>query len=892
MPGQIRRSLALLIITLTALTLFACQQEKPVENNDDDKSSHARAAVDALDKNTADARKARVSNLEYDALIDIAASEEEIVGELSIQFDLSDASSDLTLDFTGGTLNSVLVNSESVSADYNGYYITLPAEQLQLGSNTVELTYRHPYGHDGTGLHRFVDPEDGLTYMHSYLWPYYANRLLPSFDQPSLKANFSLRVRAPESWSIVSMSPGTAEADSDDTRLWTFGKTPKIATYMFSLHAGPYKIWTDDSGDVPLRLMARQSLAEYVAVDEWFELTQGGMTFYGEYFDIPYPFEKYDQLIVPEFNIGGMENAGAVSFTEDLIQRQPSDRTQRERRSDMVLHELAHMWFGNLVTHDWWNGMWLNESFATQMATLAQIETTEFTDKWHGYFTESKTKAYQRDSRVTTHPIEMPVASTDEFTILFDAITYQKGGSVLKQLQHRVGAENYRQGVSAYLKENAFGTTELADFVGHQGKSAGIDLSDWSDEWLLRTGFNTLAVETQCDGEMLNSIAITQSTTADQPQHRTHNVDLALYNFDADGKLVVDASIPVLVEGARTSVDVPEGQPCPAIVNPNYNDWTFAKIELSGDDKALLSEHLGDVADPLSRSMFLAALSGGAMAGDTSIAAYVRQALRLAETEKNMRVLEQITVSLVGAVNMMQRLRPETDESLPRVLRDIEELALRRSQFAETQDVKSLWLNTFLDVVSSEAGLGTARALLDGEAEIDGIEISPEVRWRLLIILSRHDADGIAELMAAEIERDPSDFGQRSLLSAQAAAPNLENKEKWVNELQNPTLLTSLAKQRAVISELFPATQTDLQLQVLEKLLSSLPQMSREADAYFLKSYTEVLFTPMCRQESNALLQTALDDFSGQLNPTALRFIREAHQLDVECQSLREAQAL
>ena len=885
MPRLIRRSLALLTFVSATLLLVSCSQERP---------SDSRLAVDALDKPTADARKARLSNIDYDALIDIAASEEEIVGELSIQFDLTDVSADLTIDFTGGTLNSVLVNGEAIADDiadaYNGYFITLPAEQLQVGTNTIELVYRHAYGNDGTGLHRFVDPEDGLTYMHSYLWPYYANRLLPSFDQPNLKANFSMRVRAPESWSVFSMSPATTEADTEGTRLWTFGKTPKIATYMFSLHAGPYAIWTDDSGDVPLRLMARQSLAEHVAVDEWFELTQGGMTFYGEYFDIPYPFEKYDQLIVPEFNIGGMENAAAVSFTESTIQSQPANRAQRERRADLILHELAHMWFGNLVTHDWWNGMWLNESFATQMAKLAQIETTEFADKWHGYFTQSKKAAYHRDSRVTTHPIEMPVRSTDEFTILFDAITYQKGGSALKQLQHRVGAENYRQGVSAYLKENSYGTTVLADFIGHQGRSAGVDLSDWSDEWLLNPGFNTLAVETMCDGEALSSIAITQSATTDQPHLRTHNVDLALYNFDADGSLAVSAAIPVIVEGERTSVEVPERQPCPAIVNPNHNDWTFAKITLSADDEALLSEHLGDIADPLSRSMFLAALSDKAMSGNTSIAAYVRQALRLAGTEQNIRVLEQIAVSLVGAANMMQRLRPETDAALPGVLRAIEGFSLQSAHTAETQDLKQLWLDTFLEVVASEAGLGTARALLDGKAEIDGIQISQEIRWWLLIILSRHDADDIAELLAAEIERDSSDFGQRSLLSAQAAAPSLENKEKWVTELQAPKLLTSLAKQRAVIEELFPPTQTELELKVLEQVLSSLPQMSREADPYFVKSYTEVLITPMCDVESNAILQAALDDFSGQLNPTALRFIREAHQLDVECQSLRAVQ--
>jgi len=303
--------------------------------------------------------------------------------------------------------------------------------------------------------------------------------------------------------------------------------------------------------------------------------------------------------------------------------------------------------------------------------------------------------------------------------------------------------------------------------------------------------------------------------------------------------------------------------------------------------EALLSEHLGDIADPLSRSMFLAGLSDKAMTGDMPIADFIRQALKLAETEENIIVLEQIAVSLVGAVDMMQRLRPETETELSLLLGEIEQFTLAQAQSAQTPDLQQLWLNTFLDVVASEDGLLSVMALLNGETIVDGIEISPELRWKLLIVLSRQDAEGIDDLLAAEIERDPSDFGQRSLLSARAAKPTLANKEQWVDELQSPEILTSLAKQRAVIAELFPATQTDLQLKVLPKLLSSLPEMSREADAYFLTSYTRDLFTPMCQLESSALMQTALDEFQGQLNPTVLRFLREAHQADVECQLLR-----
>jgi aminopeptidase N len=888
MQQLIPRRLALLAAMPALLLLWSCQQD--VQTTDDGSVKSGRAPVDSLDRDTADARKARISNLEYEALIDLVSSEDEFSGDVTLRFDLADATTGLTIDFTGGSVIEMLVNDAQVVADYNGYFITIPADKLQSGSNSVQITYIHPYTGDGTGLHHFVDPEDGQTYLYTYLWPYYANRLLPSFDQPNLKATFAMKVLAPEDWTVVSMSPGSSEPANNGSNLWTFGTTPKISTYAFSLHAGPYAVWEDNSGDVPLRLFARQSLAEYVAVDEWFELTQKGMRFYGRYFDIPYPFEKYDQLIVPEFNIGGMENAAAVTFAESYVQRQESDRAQRENRAGTVLHELAHMWFGDLVTHEWWNGMWLNESFATQMAALAKIEVTEFDDTWHGFFTEGKKRAFQRDSRVTTHPIEQVVDATDEFYMLFDGITYQKGASALKQLQHLVGADNYRLGVSAYLKENSYGTTELSDFIGHQEKSAGAYLGDWSDEWLLKPGFNTLAVEIECEDESLHSLAIIQSAPEDHPYLRMHRVDVALYDIDNDGALVAGDILPVQIEGARTEVAVPPGRACPLLVNPNHNDWTFAKIALRDEDAVVLREQLGDIEAPMSRSMFLAALFDKAMSGDMPVADYVRQALRLAETEENMRVLEQIASSLAEAAGMMKRLRPETDKALPRLLDDIEALGLRRSHFAQTQDLKYMWLNMFLNVVSSNAGVGTARALLDGRAEIDGIEISPEIRWRLLTILSRHGAPDIAKLLEEELSRDPSDFGARSALSVRAAVPDAAVKERWLAELQNPQSTTGLARQRAVMHELFPANQTNLQLEVLPIILGALPQMSVYADPYFMRTYTESLLTPMCQPESTALMQAALDDYAGQLNPTTLRFLREAHQADMECLSIRAAQ--
>ncbi|MGI9200235.1 MAG: aminopeptidase N [Woeseiaceae bacterium] len=885
-----RLQLKVLLPALLISSLTACQPASTVADDAETATTSHRAAVDALDRKTADARKSRISNLRYDLFIDLSASTSEFMGQVLIEFELSDAASDLTLDFNGGTLHGVKVNNADVEPDYNGFFITLPHESLAVGTNSIEVAYSRPYGHDGTGLHRFVDPEDGRTYMHSYLWPYYANRVLPSFDQPSLKAKFKLRVDAPKDWVVVSTTNGSPVASSNETRLWTFAETPKLSTYFFSLHAGEYQIWSDDTGDVPLRLFARQSLAKYVAVEEWFELTQNGMTYFNDYFDIPYPFAKYDQLIVPEFNIGGMENAAAVTYTERYVQRQASNYAERESRASTILHELAHMWFGDLVTHDWWNGMWLNESFATQMATLALMDTTEFDDQWHAFFLDGKTSAYQRDSRVTTHPIEMPVNSTLQFSELFDSITYNKGGSVLKQLMYRVGAENYRAGVSNYLRENAWGTTELADFIKHQSRASGVDLSGWSDDWLTTPGFNMLSAERVCRNGIIRSVNIKQTAPTAWPLIRTHKTDLALYAPDANGNLAVSSRIPVTIGSEQEEFDVPGDLPCPSLVNPNYDDWTYAQLSISDADAVLLAEDIAMISDPLSRSMYLQALYDKTQAGGMPIADYIRLALKLAESEQNFRVLQQITASLSGSIHMMQRLRPETNAALPRLLDDVEVLGLKRAEYAETQDLKHLWFGLFTSVASSHAAMGTSRALLDGKTVVNGLDISTDIRWQLLTILSRHNAPDIDELLEAEAINDPSDRGQRNLLSARAAMPGFANKKDWVDELQSPNEITNLARQRAVMGYLFPSTQTDVQLELLTTVLSALPKMSRDADSYFLSSYTTSLLRPMCREESAALMQATLDEFSNELNPTALRFLREAHQADVECHALRAVQ--
>ncbi len=866
-----------LSIILLGIALVGCGRSQ--------EGSPVRTPKDALTFVQAQARKARIGNVGYKLFFDLATSDEVFHGRSMLRFDLASANAPLTVDLSGAEADRIVVNGTEIAADYNGYFINLPAVALKTGANDLLVEYSHRYDKDGTGLHRFTDPRDGRTYLYTYLWPYYANRLFPSFDQPNLKATFDLEVRAPQGWTVVSAAVGTVRETDDSVSTWVFETTPKMSTYVFSLHAGPYQIWEGVAGDVTIRLFARQSLAQYVAVEEWFEVTRGGLEFYARYFDIPYPFGKYDQLIVPDFNIGAMENIAAVTFGESYVQRKASDRFERESRAGVILHEMAHMWFGNLVTKNWWNGLWLNESFATLMANVALVQTTEFTDSWHRFFTSDKQSAYHKDSRVTTHPIEVPVDSTADFFSVFDAITYQKGSSVLKQLAHFVGEENHRIGVSNYLKEHAYGNTSLQDFIDAQSEASGRDLNPWSRQWLYQSGFNELEALFACADGRISELNIHQSAPADHPQLRRHRVRVALYHLD-DDRLSLGRIFDVEVDGERTAVAEAAGERCPALVFPNHDDWGFTRIVLDDAGVSAVNGRLAQLDDPLARSMFIRSLYDLARTGRMPIQDYVNLALTESETEPNIRVLAQLTRSIAASVDLLYRLRPESEQVLSEVQSTLESRTWEHSSTETDTDRARLWFDLLLAVTASSEGQDRLRSLLGETVTLPGVQLSPDLRWEVVITLSSLGADDSEGLIATERERDASDQGQKLAIAAEAAEPDLANKSRWLAELINPQSDLGLARQRFAISSLFPGNQTALQKHQLVVILESLPGLS-DRDPYFLSSYVSGLLRPVCTAESVAAMAAALE--TGGLNSTTELFLREAHQADGECLELRRS---
>lgn len=889
-----------LLLSLACLLLAGCEQGGEARTSDAAARTEAaaddrRPALDALDRPRAERRAARVSAVRYALDVDIT-DDEVFSGRQRLTFELSDASDDLTVDFSGGEIDAVEINGAASTVDYNGFFLTLPAAELRAGENVVRIDYRHPYSQDGTGLHRFVDPLDDRVYLYTYLWPYYANRLLPAFDQPNIKAELALTVVAPSEWVVVSTGTAEPEAIDDARSRWRFTTTPRMSTYVFSLHAGPYAQWEGDADGIPMRLFARRSLAEYVAAGEWLEVTRRGLAHYAEYFEVPYPYGKYDQLIVPDFAIGAMENIAAVTFTEGFVQRQESSATEREGRAGTILHEMAHMWFGDLVTHEWWNGLWLNESFATHMSAIATAETTEFDDVWHGFFTSDKRRAYRVDSRVTTHPIEVPVVSTADFFSVFDAITYQKGASVLKQLGYYVGAENYRSGVAAYLKAFAYDTTELDDFVSKQAASFGSPLDDWAQEWLYHAGLNAFRVEIACGSDGLESLAVLQDapTPPDAPILRDHRTELSLYALDGEGALRLEAVVPAIVSGPRTEIALEDAgldaAPCPVIVNPNHGDWAYARWVLNDTEAAAIEAHLGAVEDALERSMLLQALDDHARAGRMPLARYVGNAMRLAESEWNLRVQQQIADSVVNTVEQMQRLRPQTDAVLAALLPELERDLWSAMERADESDTRYAWLDAWLGVVATEAGQSRMRELLDGARTLPGLELSQDLRWRLLTRLAAFGPADLDALVAAEAEADGSDYGAKAALVVSAARPDATVKRAWLARLPDPDDALGMATRRRVASGMFPATQTDLAAEVQPEILASLPGVDAVADPYLMNTYARSLLPPVCTDASVARLAEAVASMAEDLGTTARRALREAQQAETECALLREVQ--
>ena len=556
-----------------------------------------------LQQSEAEQRSAVISSAEYDIALSLRAGAPDYEGDVTIRFGHADPSAGVFLDFTGEEISRLEINDHEVAeAEWSSHRLHLDGALLR-EQNVVRVVYRNKYDHAGVGLHQFIDPEDNKEYLYTQFEPFENHRLVPCLDQPDIKAVYRLRVAAPAAWSVVTNYPETARGAADDGRVAReFATTASFSPYLFALVAGPFHVFEDRHGEIPLAIYCRESLAQHMDPDEFFEVTKQGLDFFAEYFDFPYPFTKYDQLFCPEFNFGAMENVGAITFSERMIFRDPPTELQRLNRAEVILHEMAHMWFGDLVTMRWWNDLWLNESFATYMSYLALEQATRFSaGAWPAFNSRMKAWAYAQDQLVTTHPIAGEVPDTDATFLNFDGITYGKGASVLKQLVAAIGPEGFRAGVQQYFKSYAWGNTTLAQFLGSLGDATGRDLSDWSRLWLETESLNTLAPVWSEEGGSITSVRVEQSAPAEHPTLRPHRIELALFDAAADGAPTLRETVPLDVDGPSTVVESLIGVDAPSAIFPNYGDHGFAKLTLDDRTLSFVQERLERFDDPFMR---------------------------------------------------------------------------------------------------------------------------------------------------------------------------------------------------------------------------------------------------------------------------------------------------
>ena len=724
------------------------------------------------------------------------------------------AGADTVIDIAAGTVRSATLNGREL--DVSGYDESTGIALSGLAEhNVVVVDADCHYSNTGEGLHRFVDPVDGEVYLYSQFETADAKRMFACFDQPDLKATFDVKVTAPQHWQVVS----NGATVSGDGGVHTFATTPRMSTYLVALIAGPYARWDDvyrdEHGEIALGIFCRATLAEFMDAERLFTQTKQGFGFYHKNFGVPYAFGKYDQLFVPEFNAGAMENAGAVTFLEDYVFRSKVTRASYERRAETVLHEMAHMWFGDLVTMRWWDDLWLNESFATFASVLCQSEATEFTEAWTTFANSEKSWAYRQDQLPSTHPVAADIPDLAAVEVNFDGITYAKGASVLKQLVAYVGLEHFLSGLRDYFRAHAFDNATFDDLLAALEKASGRDLSDWGRQWLKTTGLNTLRADFDIDADgRFTRFAVTQSGAAPGAgETRVHRLAIGVYDDDGSGKLVRAHREELDISGASTEVPALVGVSHGKLLLVNDDDLTYCSLRLDPESLRTALDRIADIAEPLPRTLVWSA--AWEMTRDAELRArdFVALVSGGIQAETEVGVAQRLLLQAQTALSSYAHPQWAQSEGWPAFADRLLELARAA---AAGSDHQLAFVNALCTSVLSTRHVVVLADLLDhdpAELGLAGLSIDTDLRWRIVTALAAAgeiDADGPATpFIDAEVQRDPTAAGKRFGAQASAARPQAAVKESaWKTVTEDDALANITA--RSIIAGFVKPGQAEL----------------------------------------------------------------------------------
>ncbi|WP_405520614.1 aminopeptidase N [Streptomyces canus] len=769
-----------------------------------------------LSRDEARERAALLSVDGYDVSLDLRSAVGDQAGDgprtfrsvTTIRFRCNEPGATSFADLIAPSVTAVSLNGRDLDpgAVFDGSRIAL--EDLA-ADNELVVDAQCAYSRTGEGMHRFVDPEDGEVYLYTQYEPADSRRVFANFEQPDLKAPFRFEVRAPQGWVVWSNGVG-----SESDGVWRFAETKPISTYITCVVAGPYHYVTDsyervfEDGtrlEIPLGALCRKGLAPHFDSDDVFLVTKQGLDFFHDHFDYPYPFGKYDQAFVPEYNLGAMENPGLVTFREEFIFRGKVTQASYEGRANVILHEMAHMWFGDLVTMVWWDDLWLKESFADFMGTFANVGATRFKDAWITFANRRKAWAYRADQLPSTHPITADIRDLQDAKLNFDGITYAKGASVLKQLVAYVGQDAFLEGARRYFKRHAYGNTRLGDLLSVLEETSGRDMGVWARSWLQTAGVNSLTPQVLLSAEgRVDEVAVVQEAAESHPELRPHRVAVGLYRRSGGGALERYARAEVDVDGPRTVVAELAGAEAPELVLVNDDDLTYCKTRFDAGSLETLKSGLGDLTDPLARALCWSALWN--MTRDALLPAreFIDIVLRFAGRESDIGVLQMLHAWAESAV--VHYAAPEWRERGAGLLAEGAERELLAAGPGSEQQLA--WARFFARTAESPAGLDLLQGLLDGTATIDGLTVDQELRWAFLQPLT---VWGLADekSLAAELARDDTASGKRHQVRCLAARPSEAVKaQAWAQVVESDALSNALAE--ATISGFNQPSQRNL----------------------------------------------------------------------------------
>lgn len=757
-----------------------------------------------LSRDEAASRSALITTHSYDVTLDIRnAADPAVAGYPStstIKFSAEPGTATF-LDFISDAVNSVVLNGQSLDVDKAVDRDRIILEGL-LAENVVTVSGTALYSRSGEGMHRFVDPADGQCYLYTQYEPADSRRVFANFEQPDLKAEFAFHVIAPAAWEVASngaVASRTPLEDDAAAHRWDFAATHRMSTYITTILAGPYYKATDHWGatlddgtrlDVPLALYCRASLAESFDADELFRLTKNGLVFFNKLFDYPYPWGKYDQAFVPEYNLGAMENPGLVTFTEKYVYASRATDAQYQARANTLMHEMAHMWFGDLVTMTWWDDLWLKESFADYMGTLGVDRATDWDTAWVNFASKRKAWAYVQDQLPTTHPIVADIPDLEAAKQNFDGITYAKGASVLKQLVAYVGFDDFIAGSRQYFRDHEFGNTSLQDLLQALSSASGRDLAGWARHWLQTSGISTITADIVDDNGTMGAVTLQQEAIdplTGKQELRPHRLRLGLYDSDSSGSLVRTESIELDVSGPSTLVAALAGKPRPALLLVNDDDLSYAKVRLDAVSERTIRHSLGTLQDPMARALCWTALWDSARDGVTPAVRYVAAVERFAPTESGIGVL----------LNVLGNAATAVERYVPAVMREsVREdfLAVTAAQLqaaAPGSDQQLAWARTLADVSRhGDSELALVRGILDGSTIIDGLAVDAELRWSFWQALAAQGKATQRDL-DAELEADKTASGREGHSVASAARPDASVKAAAWDAAVNTTGLSN-----------------------------------------------------------------------------------------------------